>query len=639
MKKIILSIILFILVPQKVFAVNYDITDQLIKAEIQTNGDLKITELIVMDGTFNGYEKTLSYANPLLEDNLSSTENNSLYNASGLELLSIKGKYVNEVSFDTFNDSDFNTFNLVTYASNGDKAKYTTTYNNFGYTYRLYYQANNKKVAFLISYLIKRAVVLHSDVAELYWNFITPNDYDDLNNVKVEVLLPTKDSSDDFRFWAHGDLSGEINKINDNTGVLATIDHMDSSSTLDIRLTFAKDLITDLSTIKKDNNSNLEDIITIEEQRAKVANDLREKLKNTRRFGIVSTIIMYIAIILLTIYIYYKYGKSPKSSYYSKYNREFIDDYNVEVIDYLMHRKITPNAMSASIMNLVYKKNLSVNEIINTKSPKKKEYKFTLENTDNINESEKILIEFLFDKVGNNSLNTENKKEFTTLELKSYAKSTKTCDKFISSYTAWKNEVTNAGIKENFYSTSATPKIIGAIVIALSYLVFMFNITRGTEFLPAYLLIFVAMGFLFYCIFVIKKTPKGSEHYTRWNAFKNFLDDFGAFELKELPEIILWERYLVYATIFGLADKVEKSMNVKIKEIDASTYNYYPSFVYLNFTPSINSSVTSAINNAYSSQRANYANTHSSSSSGGGFGGGFSSGGGFGGGGSSGHGF
>ena len=39
--------------------------------------------------------------------------------------------------------------------------------------------------------------------------------------------------------------------------------------------------------------------------------------------------------------IYFKYGKSPKSGYYSKYNREFIDDYNVEVIDYLMNRGIT----------------------------------------------------------------------------------------------------------------------------------------------------------------------------------------------------------------------------------------------------------------------------------------------------------
>ncbi len=639
MKKFILSIFLFILMPTSVLAANYDITNQLIKAEIEPNGDLKISELIVMDGTFNGYEKTLSYANSLLQDNLSSTENNSLYNASNLELIAIKGKYVNAVNFDTFNDSDFETFDLVSYASNGDKAKYTQNSNYNGYTYRLYYKTDNKKTAFLITYRLKRVVVLHSDVAELYWNFITPNDYDDINNIKVQVLLPNSDNSDNFRIWAHGDLSGEINKLENNKGALAAINHMDASSTLDIRMTFDKNLITDESTIKKDSYSTLDDIIAIEEERAEIANNLREELKAKRRFGIISTIFMYIAIIISTIFIYFKYGKSPKSTYYSKYNREFIDDYNVEVIDYLMHRKITPNAMSASIMNLIYKKNLSVTEIPNPKNSNKKEYKFTLENMDNINESEKILIDFLFNKVGEENINAENKKEFTTIELKKYAKSTKTCNTFVNSYTAWKNNVIEVGKNEKFYISSAVPKIIGAIIMVLSYFVFMFNITNDTVFIPAFLLIFIAIAFLIYSLLVIKKTEKGSEHYTKWNAFKNFLNDFGSFELKELPEIILWERYLVYATVFGLADKVEKSMNVKIKEVDISTYNYYPSFVYFNFGPSINNSITTAVNNAYHSQAANYANTHSSSSSGGGFGGGFSSGGGFGGGGSSGHGF
>jgi len=108
-----------------------------------------------------------------------------------------------------------------------------------------------------------------------------------------------------------------------------------------------------------------------------------------------------------------------------------------------------------------------------------------------------------------------------------------------------------------------------------------------------------------------------------------------------LPEIVLWERYLVYATIFGLADKVQRDMNVRIKELGLQDFDtgYYPSFVYINLGNTINNSINNAISSAYSRQSANYANSHSSSSSGGGFGGGFSSGGGFGGGGSSGHGF
>lgn len=237
MKRVIIGLFLFF-IPNFVYAANYTITDQLIQAEIQENGNLKISELIVMDGTFNGYEKTLSYANSLLEDNYSSYDNNSLYNASDLRLVSIQAKYVDQVDFDTFQDSDFDLFTLDYAASNGDKGKYTSYTNENGYTYRMYYAANHERVAFLITYIVEQAIVLHEDVAELYWNFITPNDYDDINHIQVKVLLPESDYSDLFRFWAHGDLSGDVEKLEYSNGILATISHMDASSVLDIRMTF-----------------------------------------------------------------------------------------------------------------------------------------------------------------------------------------------------------------------------------------------------------------------------------------------------------------------------------------------------------------------------------------------------------------
>lgn len=638
MKKVLLSLFL-LFIPTMVDAANYTITDQLIQAEIEENGDLKISELIVMEGSFNGYVKELSYENNLLTDEYTGSASNVIYNAKGIELISIKGKKVDEVDFNTFNDSDFQEFTLDYSATNGDILKYTAMMNDSGYDYTLYYASNQDKVAFLITYMVDSVVVLHEDVAEVYWNFITPNDFDDMENVQVKVLLPNKDNSDDFRVWAHGDLSGEINKLEDNSGVLATISHMDSSSVLDIRLTFSKSLITDTSKIKTSNYAALDNIIEVETARAEVANNLREELRSKRNTAIYLSWIIIISIVILGIVIYYKFGKSPKSSYFSKYNREFIDDYNVEVIDYLMKRQITPNALSASIMNLIYKKNISVKEIASTK--KNKDYEFTLLTTAKLNDSEIMLTEFLFDTVGKNKVNEENQKTFTTKDLKSYASGTKTCNTFIKSYTAWKNNVLQKGIDENFFETSNIPKIIGLVILVLSIFLLMYIVSNKIDYIPSFIAILLGVVFFIYTLVVYKKTIKGSEHYSRWKAFKNFLNDFGSFELKELPEIILWERYLVYATIFGLADKVEKSMNVYISELDLSqmNYDYTPVFFYINISPMINASVNNAINSAYNRQAANYANTHSSSSSGGGFGGGFSSGGGFGGGGSSGHGF
>lgn len=187
----------------------------------------------------------------------------------------------------------------------------------------------------------------------------------------MRVLLPSADNSSNFRLWAHGDLSGEINKLNTNDGVLATISHMDATSLLDIRLTFNKSLITDMSHVKTTSDNALEGIIEVEEARAEVANQLRDELNLKRNIVIGYSWILIALVIGCSILVYFKYAKSPKSSYYSKYNREFIDEYNVEVIDYLMKRQITPNALSASIMNLIYKKNISAKEVLNDNKKKK----------------------------------------------------------------------------------------------------------------------------------------------------------------------------------------------------------------------------------------------------------------------------
>ena len=640
MKKVILGLFLLFFFPYVVDAANYTITDQLIQAEIQENGDLMISELIVMDGTFNGYVKELSYANTLIQDEYSSYEKNSIYNAKGIELISIKGKNVDEVDFDTFDDTDFKNFTLDYSAKNGDTLKYTVQTDYTGYDYTLYYASNHDKVAFLITYMIDSVVVYHQDVAELYWNFITPNDYDDIENVQVKVLLPGVDNSDYLKVWAHGDLSGDVSILDENNGVLAVIPHMESSSVLDIRLTFNKNLITDISKVKQSGKVALESIIEVENERAEVANQLRDQLKRERNFVIGYSWILLVYVVIGTIFVYFKYGKSPKATYYSKYNREFIDDYNVEVIDYLMKRNITPNALSASIMNLIYKKNIRVKEIESSKK-KEKDYEFTLESTENLSGSENLLTSFLFDTVSGGKLNDEQKKVFTTLDLKKYANGTKTCSQFISSYTAWKNSVLKEGANQQFFSFTKKSSIMGSIALVLAIILLFLTMSFGVDYILTYVVIFMAILFFIYGIVVYKKTVKGSEHYARWKAFRNFLDDFGAFELKELPEIILWERYLVYATIFGLADKVQKSMNVRISELDMSGLpnDYYPVFTYIHISPMIHSSFHNAIQSAYQRQSANYANTHSRYSSGGGFGGGFSSGGGFGGGGSSGHGF
>ena len=43
---------------------------------------------------------------------------------------------------------------------------------------------------------------------------------------------------------------------------------------------------------------------------------------------------------------------------------------------------------------------------------------------------------------------------------------------------------------------------------------------------------------------------------------KDFMEDFSLIDQKRLPSIVIWEKYLVYATAFGIADKVIKQLKI-----------------------------------------------------------------------------
>lgn len=148
--------------------------------------------------------------------------------------------------------------------------------------------------------------------------------------------------------------------------------------------------------------------------------------------------------------------------------------------------------------------------------------------------------------------------------------------------------------------------------------------------------ILIVIGTL-YVVALKKRSKKGIEDYAKWKAFKRFLKDFGTFSQIELPEIYLWDKYLVYATVLGIAKKVSKTMKIKIKDYYGNQ-NYEFSNIYLNYM--LYSAINDAVSQSFKMARAEVAKIASSNmASAAGSGGGFSSGGGGGTGGGGGRGF
>lgn len=615
-KYIILSLII-LLVPTfvKAIDVDYEITNYYIDSYILENGDLEIKELIVLNGSFNGYIRELATSNSVLSSSGKiDFEHDAIYNASGIYDMKIGAKKIKNVSFDTFNE-EFETLEISSSSSSNSKKTVVTKYNNYD-EYKMYYRSNNESVAFLLDYKLDKAIVLHNDVAELYWQFIGNDFTDQINDLKIKIHLPNNDESESFRVWAHGDLTGEIEKEDSKT-VYAYVKYLYPNSPVDIRMTFDKNLITDTSKVKKSNEEALDSILKVEKERALEANRIRKRQQKLAAIANYTGIFLIVFQIINIIYIYFKHDKEYKSDFNNDYYREFFDDFNVEVGDYILKRTITPSAMSASIMNLIYKKNIKA-EKIEVEEGKKENYEFTLLNKDNLSNTETKLVNFLFEKVGNNN-------KFTTEELKKYAKSTKTYSDFNNTYTSWKNSVINDGKKLKIFETSIPNKIFNVIFCLLVIfigIIFSTNIGLSIPYVIATILSIIVV---IYSLQVLKRTKYGNEQYLRLKASKKFLLDFGAFDIKELPEISLWERYMVYATLFGIASKVSKTMNVKIQEISnyESIQTFNTSYYDFELCNIINSSISSAVSMASHTAMEVAASSMSSSSGSGGGGHGF----------------
>jgi uncharacterized membrane protein len=112
-----------------------------------------------------------------------------------------------------------------------------------------------------------------------------------------------------------------------------------------------------------------------------------------------------------------------------------------------------------------------------------------------------------------------------------------------------------------------------------------------------------------------KLTPLGLDRSNKWQAFKKFIDDFSSFEDKETESVILWEKYLVYATVFGNSEKIINQLNKfndiekKSRVIQLSRNNNFSSF-------------SRSVNSAFNTSRTSSSSGGSSSGGGGGRGGG-----------------
>ena len=534
------------------------------------------------------------------------------------------------------------------------------------------FETENRK--FQISYTIEDVVTDYKDCQEIYWKFLSEGqNLIPAEKVTGTITLPQEVSDlDNLLIWGHGQLNGTINKVN-NSQVKFEIDDLSSGAMLEIRLV-TKDDIFQVNNNKIKNYNQLEKILADEEKWAQSSN----KSAKTARIYIFIVFIVYviaIAIIIIKINKALKidkrdYTKEEKLKYFRDIPRETATPAEATYL-YKFNKKrlstseVQSEAVAATILDLCYKKKIEL-----TTDKDRNVYIKIISDLKGLKKDELEIYKLLAnvgakdEKIEISQLETYAKKKYNTYSH--------VIDRFVSfARDSLYNLKLIDKVEERMYSKSNKVEdnrllfgmlyIVGIITWCIMQIpTFQFRLIYyyGAFLVKDTIIILIALLpimllYMWYWKIQIRiqnkiavLTKEGSEEQDKWKGLANYMEDYSLLNEKDVLSLEIWEKYLIYATAFGIADKVIEQMKAKYPEVfiqeNWDNENIMQNYPVINFalnpmylTDSMSfsysmSHLETRVSGAYrnSMREISMHSITNSSSSGSGGGGGFSSGGG-----------
>ncbi|NLD26985.1 MAG: DUF2207 domain-containing protein [Acholeplasmataceae bacterium] len=494
-----------------------------------------------------------------------------------------------------------------------------------------------RTVTFDYEYLVEGAITKYKDVAELNWVLLEYFEAT-IQEAKVTVTLPNIPALD-IMVWGHGLSDGNIRPPEDSK-VIMDINKIKKGEILEFRV------------LMPANKFSVEDKNYVAEDMRNVIINYEQKLaEETNRRIVVAQIVFYgtfamLAIMLFIVYrAYIKYDKEHQPKFTGKYYRELPADYSPAEMSYLYYfRKINDEDLTATILDLIRRKYLILDE--NNQGINKKDANFKLilnreKNLSELKSHESHLITWFINGIGNG-------KEVTLNQIENYPKQgINNANNFRNQAAGFVRKAKNEGMNHDFFEKRIGIEkrhLLTAVFIPIIYLFIAFVLNAIFNIEYTFTVIASILAGILYVIYISsidKRSINGNEDYAKWKAFKEFLLDFGNMKDYPIPGIVVWEHYLVYATSLKVADKVMEQLQVKLPELveaeglGTSTYlafgYYHPRYRYWYAWSSINRSIYTARQNQFQTIASYNASKVSGVGRGGGFGGGRSFGGGGGG--------
>lgn len=544
-------------------------------AEIDKNGDMHITETWDIDVA----------------------DTNTLYKTFNLD----NNKYGDIVNVIVSEEGRGNFLRTNTWAYHLDKDYYFGGINddgNFEIAWGVGLDDSSATKKYYITYTVIDAITKYNDCTELYWQFIGDKFKVDAKKITGTIKLPAKaNSKEDIRVWGHVEtLNGEIYATSNNT-VEFSLNNYSSGNYVEVRVAMPTQMLGDVT--RTYNKNMLNNIIQEETEWANEAN-ARRKINNIIIvIGIVIVAIIILALLKKTIK-YIKILKSIKKMvpteeilYYREKPNNFTTPgdalflYNDGVLTSSGFGKL----FSATLLNLNLKGYFKILIQENDKGKESTVIYKSEKSIETLQDEEQIIARFVKIAIGaNEKITVKELQKFIKKHPEDVSKLIKNVEKSIKN----KNKLT-----ENFdeKKSEEKSKYMGKALIYI----FIGMFALGIAFPVTIVCVINAIILFMISNKISELTQKGIDEKAKWKGLKNYMEEFSLLNEREIPELEIWEEYLVFATVFGIADKVIKQLKMIYPQIEEMDNFNTTSYVYMMSHTDFNSSFSSAINSSISS--------------------------------------
>jgi uncharacterized membrane protein len=590
-------------------AKDFSITGVAVDATVQSNGDVRITDTRTLD--FSGSFRYVYW-------------DLSTRGSEGIEVLGASGPAAGDPGTTVPYEPSGIPF---TGAQTGQAGTYSVEDKDAVVTVQLDFEVTDAVATFTVEYVARGAARRWSDTAELYWQFVGEDVAVESRDVSVVIHLPEGVTRDQVRAWAHGPLWGTVT-IAPDASVVMKVDPLPAYTFVEGRVLFPA---AALATAPASASPMLDQALAEEKKLADDANRARLWARvKVGLWGLLGVGVPLVAVVLIVL-LYLRYGREPTTQFTAQYLRDFPQPQLPPALAAFIWRmgSVGSGDVTATLLDLVNRKAIDLERVVVQEdglfgSKDTTTYKLTLhdERLDELLGYERQLCTFLFHEMAGGN-------ELVLSELKDIAKTHRAS--FAKGFQTWKRKVEKEGEQRGYLDPQADRMAFAASAFAFVAIVAAGAAAVFSGFWWFLLGVPVGVALIFVARAVKRRSPEAAELHAQYAALERYLKDFGRLDEKPPDAVALWEQFLIYAVVFGIADQVAKAMTIKVPEVVNDPAFRTPYILWWGIPG--DGGGLSAFSEMHQSFSQAVSVATSSSSSGSGGGGGFSGGGGGGGGG------